>query len=117
MMVIDNEALLKINFKRTSYIILKIISFKTTSLVIIKNFYILYLTACIGTEIWYLVTLRKIGDYNEHGVEITMSTMACIDFFYFLWILIPLVFTWILTYEVSGDSEDDTIAYGLTISG
>ncbi|PKC07122.1 hypothetical protein RhiirA5_400019 [Rhizophagus irregularis] len=68
-------------------------------------------------EIWYLVTLRKIGDYNEHGVEITMSTMACIDFFYFLWILIPLVFTWILTYEVSGDSEDDTIAYGLTISG
>ncbi|CAG8759944.1 17699_t:CDS:2, partial [Rhizophagus irregularis] len=72
-----------------------------TSLVIIKNFYILYLTACIGTEIWYLVTLRKIGDYNEHGVEITMSTMA----------------SWILTYEVSGDSEDDTIAYGLTISG
>ncbi|CAB5384010.1 unnamed protein product [Rhizophagus irregularis] len=46
-----------------------------------------------------------------------MSTMACIDFFYFLWILIPLVFTWILTYEVSGDSEDDTIAYGLAISG
>ncbi|PKY58501.1 hypothetical protein RhiirA4_480473 [Rhizophagus irregularis] len=43
-----------------------------------------------------------------------MSTMACIDFFYFLWILIPLVFTWSLPYE---DSEDYTIAYGLAISG
>ncbi|PKY16573.1 hypothetical protein RhiirB3_521282 [Rhizophagus irregularis] len=87
------------------------------SLVIIKNFYILYLAACIGTEIWYLITLRKIGDYNEHGVDITMSTLALIDFFYFLGILIPLVFTWILPYEVSGDGEDATISYGLGISG
>ncbi|RIA81240.1 hypothetical protein C1645_837320 [Glomus cerebriforme] len=34
-----------------------------------KIIFVLYFIACFGAEIWYLVTLSKIGDYNEYDVS------------------------------------------------
>ncbi|GES81094.1 hypothetical protein GLOIN_2v618243 [Rhizophagus clarus] len=51
--------------------------------IVLKTFCFLYSIICIATEIWYLVALHKIGDYNDHKVNVTTSFITYTDFFYF----------------------------------
>ncbi|CAB4406947.1 unnamed protein product [Rhizophagus irregularis] len=73
-------------------------------IIIIKIFYILYLIACICAEIWYLTTLRKIGDYNDHDVKIYMFLTIYTSSFYFLWILSSLSYIYIHPYNVNEEN-------------
>ncbi|UZO13517.1 uncharacterized protein OCT59_005015 [Rhizophagus irregularis] len=73
-------------------------------IIIIKIFYVLYLIACICAEIWYLITLRKIGDYNDHDIKICMFLTIYTSSFYFLWILSSLSYILIYPYNVNEEN-------------
>ncbi|CAB4397464.1 unnamed protein product [Rhizophagus irregularis] len=62
------------------------------SIIIIKIIFVLYFIACIGTEIWYLVSLHKIG-----GIIIYS------DILYFIGNIFLIIFVLYTKYDSDGD--------------
>ncbi|RIA88521.1 hypothetical protein C1645_826257 [Glomus cerebriforme] len=67
-----------------------------------KITFTLYLIACIVAEIWFLVTLHKIKDYKEYGVESTDRFTIYTDSFYFLENILLIIITLIYINEKEG---------------
>ncbi|PKY48336.1 hypothetical protein RhiirA4_544546 [Rhizophagus irregularis] len=66
---------------------------------------ILYLVACICSEIWYLVILHKIGGYDYEIVYPGKAYLIYSDTLYFIGILFSLIF---ILYCVRGSSITNT---------
>ncbi|GBC00712.1 hypothetical protein RclHR1_03950008 [Rhizophagus clarus] len=84
------------------------------SIIIYKIVFTLYLIACIGTEIWHVVTLHNIGDYNDYGVHPDNFIMIYSNAFYFFGNLLLITFTLYLMNEYNRSLWNYFVSYFYT---